>query len=152
MNPEPATCPNCGKPVSPNSLMALCPDCLLRAGFATGTETEGTVAFPPPTPEELAPLFPQLEIISVLGRGGMGVVYQVRQKSLNRLVALKLLAPERVGDAGFAARFQKALIEKQLLPALEKNLSATAEGASPENGEFIDYTGRVWSLNDVANI
>src|SRR5436853_1696811 len=45
----------------------------------------------------------------------MGVVYKARQKTLNRLVALKLLAPERVGDAKFAERFTR---EAQALAAL----------------------------------
>jgi hypothetical protein len=33
--------------------------------------------------------------------------YQARQKSLNRLVAIKILAPEREHDARFAARFAR---------------------------------------------
>jgi tRNA A-37 threonylcarbamoyl transferase component Bud32 len=72
-------------------------------------------AQPPLPPEQIAPHFPQLEILECLGRGGMGVVYKARQKTLNRFVALKLLAPERVRDAKFAERFTR---EAQALAAL----------------------------------
>jgi CHASE2 domain-containing sensor protein len=44
-------------------------------------------------------------IVSLLGRGGMGVVYEALQLTLERPVALKLINPARVDDEEFRARF-----------------------------------------------
>ncbi|EDY19296.1 serine/threonine protein kinase [Chthoniobacter flavus Ellin428] len=118
MNESIPKCPRCGAVLPANAPEGLCPRCLAALPFGTETavtEEPKRPVQPPLSPEELAPHFPQLEIFECLGRGGMGVVYKARQKSLNRLVALKLLAPERADDPQFAVRFEK---EAQALAAL----------------------------------
>ena len=61
--------------------------------------------FAPPTPAELAARFPHLEVIELLGHGGMGVVYKGRQTFLDRLVAIKVLRPDLQADGAFQERF-----------------------------------------------
>ena len=95
-------CPNCHAPIPANAPGGFCPACLLR-----DAEEPPASGHSAPPIEEIAAAFPQLEVTSLIGQGGMGFVYKVRQPSLDRVVALKILSPELGRDPAFAERFAR---------------------------------------------
>lgn len=70
------------------------------------TDPDVASGFRAPEPEELAELFPQYEIQRLVATGGMGAVYEAVQKSLERLVAIKILPGEFAQDLDFCAAFE----------------------------------------------
>ena len=52
-------------------------------------------------------LVARYELRAVLGRGGMGEVYEAVDRQLNRTVAVKILRPELAADRRFPARFRR---------------------------------------------
>lgn len=106
---DPRTCPHCALPIPSGAPEGLCPRCVLT-GASTPTDagtTAGTASGQPPTIAEVAAAFPDLEVLSLLGSGGMGFVYHARERASSRDVALKLLPRKLAADPAFVERFNR---------------------------------------------
>ena len=121
-------CERCGASVEATpGLQGLCAACLLKASLQPEVVvTGGSARRPAPTLDALAPHFPDLELLSLIGQGGMGAVYRVRQRSLGREAALKVLSLDTEVDPAFGERFER---EARLLASIEHPNIVSVYGA-----------------------
>jgi hypothetical protein len=94
----PRLCPTCSKPLPPHTRARFCPLCSLRGAL----DLAGEDGLEPEAPQSIG----DYDLLEPIGRGGMGVVYRARQRSLGRFVAVKLLAAGAFASEDARRRFQ----------------------------------------------
>src|SRR4051794_9203086 len=110
-------CRKCGAAIPPNSPQQSCGACLLESGLGSDEAEceEGGSASPKRIsafgervpPSAVLMDFGDYELLEQIGRGGQGVVFRARQKSLNRTVALKIISLGQWASKAHLQRFRR---------------------------------------------
>ncbi|MCK6474028.1 MAG: protein kinase [Planctomycetes bacterium] len=140
----PAACASCGAGLPLNA--QFCPGCGRRVvpvkGYdtATGPRTDGPLPSSAPTQKEekqtptemaTAELPARYRVVQMVGKGGMGVVFQCRDSSLDRNVAIKLMSERYMSDQNAERRFlrearaQAILNHENVARVLSAGISST---------------------------